>query len=180
MIVERRLSRTAVRDLGLVLSGAGLTALAAQISIPAVPVPFTLQTFSVTLCGLALGARRGAASQVAYLAAGAAGLPVFAEGKGSFVWLFGMTGGYLWAFIPAAALLGLLADRNLARRPLPLLGGLLSAHALILALGAAWLSLAVGLEKAWLGGILPFIAGAAIKSVAAAGIFTADKAIRRD
>src|ERR671922_1792223 len=57
-----------------------LTAIAAQVSIPLpfTPVPFTLQPMIVLLGGAALGARLGSASQVLYLLAGAAGLPVFA------------------------------------------------------------------------------------------------------
>src|SRR5207244_2036340 len=60
-------------DLGLVAAGTLITAACAQVSVPWQPVPFTLQTLGVTLCGLRLGARRAAASQVAYVAAGAAG-----------------------------------------------------------------------------------------------------------
>jgi biotin transport system substrate-specific component len=170
VIAERRLSQTAVRDLGLVLGGALLTALASQVSIPTQPVPITLQTLAVTVCGLTLGARRGAASQVAYLLAGAAGLPVFAEGKFGPQWLFGMTGGYLWAFVAAAAFLGWIADRGWARRALPLIGGLIGANALILFVGAAWLSLAIGTEAAWTGGVLPFVTGAVLKSLAAVAL----------
>lgn len=167
MIAERRLSRTATRDAALVLAGAGLTALASQIAVPTVPVPITLQTMAVTVCGLTLGARRAAASQVAYLLMGAAGLPVFAEGKFGVQWLFGLTGGYLWSFIAAAALLGWIADRGWAKRPLPVIAGMIGANALILTMGGAWLSLAIGLEKAWTAGVLPFLTGAAIKSAAA-------------
>src|SRR5689334_25432245 len=57
-----------------------LTAVAAQISIPLpfTPVPFTLQPMVVLLGAAALGPRLGLMSQVLYLAAGMAGLPVFA------------------------------------------------------------------------------------------------------
>ena len=57
-----------------------LTAAAAQISVPLpfTDVPLTFQPMVVLLGGLALGSRLGFASQVLYLAAGVAGLPVFA------------------------------------------------------------------------------------------------------
>jgi biotin transport system substrate-specific component len=170
VIVERSLSRTLVRDSALVLAGAVVTALASQVAVPTVPVPITLQTLAVTACGLTLGMRRGAASQVTYLLMGAAGLPVFAEGKFGPQWLFGHTGGYLWAFIAAAALLGWIADRGWAKRPLALIGGMIGANALILLMGAGWLSLAIGLEKAWALGVLPFLIGAVIKSIAAIAV----------
>src|SRR5918993_5776875 len=63
-----------------VLMVTALTAAAAQVSIPLpfTPVPFTLQPMVVLLGGAALGPRLGLASQVLYLLAGVAGLPVFA------------------------------------------------------------------------------------------------------
>ena len=79
-----------------------LTAAAAQISVPLpfTPVPFTLQPMVVLLGGAALGPRLGHASQVLYLAAGLAGLPVFAASpllpQGA-ARLLGPTGGYLLA-----------------------------------------------------------------------------------
>ena len=87
---------------------AALLAVLSQISIPLpTGIPVTLQTFAVALCGFALGPGLGAAAVGVYLAFGAVGVPVFAGfsgGIGSFV---GMTGGYLWAFLPMAFLCGL-------------------------------------------------------------------------
>ena len=87
---------------------AALLAVLSQISIPLpTGIPVTLQTFAVALCGFALGPGLGAAAVGVYLALGAVGIPVFAGfsgGVGSFV---GMTGGYLWAFLPMAFLCGL-------------------------------------------------------------------------
>ncbi len=88
-----------------------LTAAAAQVSIPLpfTPVPFTLQPMIVLLGGAALGARLGMASQVLYLLAGLAGLPVFAAstvlppGMGR---LLGPTGGYLLSYPIAAFVAG--------------------------------------------------------------------------
>lgn len=83
-----------------------LTALGARIEIPHQPVPYTLQTLFVLLAGAFLGRRNGALSQVAYLAAGAAGLPVFAGGEVGIAKLVGPTGGYLLAFPAAGFLVG--------------------------------------------------------------------------
>lgn len=94
----------------MVVAGAfaALLAVLSQISIPLpTGIPVTLQTFAVALCGFALGPGLGAAAVGVYLALGAVGVPVFAGfsgGIGSFV---GMTGGYLWAFLPMAFLCGL-------------------------------------------------------------------------
>jgi biotin transport system substrate-specific component len=104
---------------GSVLSQAGwitvfaaLTALAAQVEVFHYPVPYTLQTLVVLLAGAFLGARNGAISQVAYLAAGALGAPLFSSFGFGFARLFGPTGGYLLAFPAAAALVGFLVLRH--------------------------------------------------------------------
>jgi biotin transport system substrate-specific component len=88
------------------------TGLAARLEIPHYPVPFTLQTMVVLLAGAFLGARNGALSQMAYLASGAAGLPVFAGGAFGFLQFVGPTGGYLLAFPLAAALVGYLLRKR--------------------------------------------------------------------
>ena len=73
-----------VRDAVLVLAGAGLTGLAAQVSvtISAIsPVPFTLQTLAVLVTGAALGSVRGLLSIGLYAIAGIAGVPWYADHK---------------------------------------------------------------------------------------------------
>src|SRR3954454_8054623 len=90
-----------------VLLLAALTSAAAQISIPLpfTPVPFTLQPMVVLLGGAALGARLGMAAQIVYLAAGLAGLPVFAASPilpQGVARLLGPTGGFLMSY-PFAA-----------------------------------------------------------------------------
>ena len=89
-----------VRDAALILCGALLTVLGAQISIhvPPSPVPITGQTLAVVLAGGALGARRGASSQLLYLVLGLF-LPVYSDGAQGFDVIWGATGGYIVGFI---------------------------------------------------------------------------------
>ncbi|MCK9425829.1 MAG: biotin transporter BioY [Ignavibacteriaceae bacterium] len=97
-----------------IFSFAFLTAIAAQITIPIKPVPFTLQTMTVVLAGATLGAKRGAYSQLLYLAAGAIGLPVFAvlpESGYGIARFFSTTGGFLLAFPLAAFATGALVQK---------------------------------------------------------------------
>ena len=75
-IVAKIVSRPHVADALWIFSFALLTAVAAQITIPVKPVPFTLQTMMVLLSGAFLGAKNGAYSQLAYLALGVLGFPV--------------------------------------------------------------------------------------------------------
>ena len=106
-----------LRDVALIVGVAALTALGAQIAftIPGYPVPWTFQTFGVLLGGAALGAFRGFASMIVYLAAGAVGIGVFAGGtSGLEADAGGLTPtiGYLIGFAVAAALVGRLAERQ--------------------------------------------------------------------
>lgn len=141
-----------------------LTALGARIAVPlpGTPVPFTFQVVAVLLAGWMLGPRLGAASQAAYLAAGAAGLPVFAAG-GGLAYLLGPTGGYLLAYPLAAALVGLACTRESGwvRQS----AGLVGAIAVIHAGGAGWLAVVAGHEAAVTAGVLPFLGVDGIKAL---------------
>src|SRR6266567_7188668 len=123
-----------------------LTVALAQIRIqfPGMPVPLTGQTFGVLLSGAVLGSRRAFSSQALYLFAGAMGLPVFAGGGFSFAYLLGPTGGYLWSFPLAAALMGWLVEHGAGRRPRLLAPSLIGCDTLILASGALWLHFIFG------------------------------------
>jgi len=160
---------SATKDLLWVLGFSLLTALLAQIRIPLPfsPVPLTGQTFAVLLSGAMLGCRRAFLSQALYLAAGATGLPVFAGGASSFAHLLGPTGGYLWTFPVAAALLGWLVERGASRSSWKLAGGLVLSDVVILTFGVLWLHALYHLpfSQAWLWGFYPFLVGDILKVV---------------
>ena len=103
--------RTFAYNCFLILGGAFLIALCAHIKIPLFPVPVTGQTFAILMIAALFGARRGCLSVCAYLAAGAAGLPVFAASPSGIPAFAGPTGGYLVGFVFAAYLVGTLAER---------------------------------------------------------------------
>ena len=150
-----------------------LIAVSAQVVVPMSPVPMTMQTFAVLLAGVMLGPRAGAGAVLLYLAAGAAGLPVFSEGGSGLDALSGPTAGYLWSFPIAAGLAGWIARKG-RLRPWPLGVALLWAlHLLILTLGAAWLARFIGAEAAVRDGVLPFLIGAGVKSALVVGVASA-------
>ncbi len=149
-----------------IAGGALATALSTHVRIvlPFTPVPITLQTMVVLLCGAILGAGGGALSQIVFLALGTAGVATFAGGS-----LLGVTGGYLIGFVIAAALVGAVARRT--ESALAVGATMLGASLLILGLGAAWLAQVngLGVREALMVGVVPFLAGDAVKAAGALG-----------
>lgn len=163
---------TLARDIGLVIGGAVLVGLAAQVAlpIPGSPVPVSGQTFGVLLAGAALGWRRGIASMLVYLLAGVAGVPWFADhGHGIGFPTFG----YILGFVVAAGVVGALAGRGGDRTPLRTIATMALGTLLIYALGAPYLmaDLHLSLATAIREGVTPFLIGDAIKVALAAGLF---------
>jgi biotin transport system substrate-specific component len=140
---------TRLRTLALVVGGAALTAVAAQIAIPIPPspVPVTAQTLAVLLAGAALGARRGAASQALYLLAGLF-LPVYSDGGQGLSHVWGATGGYLVGFVLAAYVIGLLAERGADRRVLSAFAIFVAGQVIVFGIGVPWLMVATGMDLA--------------------------------
>lgn len=168
-------SRTSVLvGLALIVLFANFIALTARLAIPLPfsPVDVTGETLAVLLTGLALGPRRGMASVMVFLGEGAVGLPVFQGGTGGPAMLVGPTGGYLWGFVLAAGLVGVLAERGATHRTWTLLLAMVLGNLVIYLVGAVWLSrlLPGGVPSAVTAGIIPFLPGDAVKCLLAAGI----------
>jgi biotin transport system substrate-specific component len=164
-------SHSLLRDGVLIVGASAFIALCAQVAIPLpwTPVPVTGQTFGVLLAGVLLGSRRGSLACLAYLAEGAAGLPVFAGGMGGLFAFLGPTAGYLAAFPLAAYLVGLLAERGMDRKPQTALLAMLVGSLLILLLGSLRLSVFVGdMTVGFAKGFAPFLVGDLTKAVFAA------------
>ena len=157
-----------------------LTAVAAQVSIPLpfTPVPFTLQPMVVLVGGAALGARLGMASQVLYLMAGIAGLPVFAASAvlpQGFLRLLGPTGGFLMAYPIAAFVAGWLGERGFDRRYLTSVLAMAAGLTFVFAFGIVWFAFfafpaPVGLSKALHLALYPFIGVDILKILLAATV----------
>jgi len=155
-------------DAALVVVFSAFVALTAQVEIPLRPVPITLQTLGVLFTGAVLGSRRGAVALLLYLAEGAVGLPVFAGGASGVAYMLGPTGGYLVGFVPAAAVVGWLAEHGWDRRPLWTALAMVIGNLVIYALGVTWLAVLLGdLRIALVQGALIFIIGDLIKLVIA-------------
>jgi len=146
----------------------GLIALGSWISIPCIPVPFTLQTLFVLLAG-AVMKRRAVIPVAGFILLGTLGLPLFHNGMAGPGVLLGPTGGYLIGFVLASLVVGLAYERP--SRYLHF-GGIVAGTAIIWLSGMAWLicSTGMGLVPAFTAGVLPFIIGDLIKAGAAYAI----------
>ena len=162
------------RSVALVVGGAAFVGLTAQVAIPLpfTPVPLSLQTFSVLLVGAVLGSRRGVASMALYLLAGVAGVPWFSQHQSG--WAFASFG-YVVGFVLAAWLVGRLAERGADRTVASTAGLMVLGNLAIYACGVSGLMVVtgMGLERALLAGVVPFLIGDAIKVALAAGLLPA-------
>ncbi|MGD3107239.1 biotin transporter BioY [Streptomyces sp. YGL11-2] len=167
-------TRARVRDAALVVGGAALTGVAAQIAvpIPGSPVPVTGQTFAALLVGASLGAGRGLLSLALYAIAGVAGMPWFAGGASG---AGGATFGYVLGMLLAATAVGALARRGGDRGVLRTAGTMAAGNALIYATGVPFLAFSTGmpLGKAVAVGMVPFLLGDALKIALAMGALPA-------
>ncbi|MGD0911037.1 MAG: biotin transporter BioY [Terracidiphilus sp.] len=164
-----------LRRSGIVLAGSAFAALCAHLSLPLffTPVPLSLAPFAVLVLGLVLSPRMAAATFAAYLAEGAAGLPVFSPSpvSGGLAHLFGPTGGYLLAYPLAAALISFLF-RRVGRGYISAFACAAAGDLLILTCGALWLAAFthIAVMQATALAVLPFLAGDALKIAAAAAV----------
>jgi biotin transport system substrate-specific component len=171
------------RRVFLLLVGAAAVAVGSRWSIP-MPgtfIPQSAQTLAVLLVGAGLGSVNGGLAILVYLAAGALGLPVFADGGRGWTHLVGPTAGYLVGFVCAAVVVGLAVERKVGHRALALLLVMLSAHAIILGMGWMRLSWVLGVSRAFETGVSPFVLGGVVKAALAAAatlVFVKMRALR--
>lgn len=165
---------TWAKRIALVVAGTALIAIAAQVRVPFYPVPMTLQTLAVLAIGLAYGPRLGMATVGAYLAQGAAGLPVFTGAMNGAAFV-GPTAGFLVGFVAMAGIAGIAAGRGVAAMAAAAVAG----SVILYLFGLAWpfaVAGLLGVEAGWAsmepGALLrafmtPFLLGDAVKAAIA-------------
>lgn len=165
--------QTLAHNLMRVAAGVALLTISSKIQVPFWPVPMTLQVAAIMVIASTFGLRLGTSTMLGYLAAGAAGLPVFAgtpeKGIG-LAYMIGGTGGYLAGFLVATIIVGFVADRfsKIAIVPAMFLG-----LAAIYALGLAWLAQFAPEGKLLAWGFTPFIVSDLVKIALAAVVVLA-------
>ncbi|MDR1815995.1 MAG: biotin transporter BioY [Clostridiales Family XIII bacterium] len=149
-----------------------------QVPLPFTPVPINLALLSVLICGGVLGAKKGAIAMVVYILLGAVGVPMFSGFTGGIGILTGPTGGYIIGYLPAAVIMGLMAQwapktgsaavktgKGIAAS----LAKGVPAVAACYALGTIWfmISTGTGFAESLLMCVIPFIPGDVLKIIAA-------------
>jgi biotin transport system substrate-specific component len=160
-------------DALIVIGSSILIGLFAHISIPLpfTPVPISMQPHVVLLLAALLGSKRGALATIAFVAQGAIGMPVFAGGKAGILALVGPTGGYILGYIAAAYIVGYLVENLKGKKISSVFFSMATGNFVIYLFGMAWLSTFVGVNKAFVLGVLPFLLGDLFKLVIAAKAF---------
>ena len=172
---EKGAARLATQ-IGLALLGTLVLTLSAKTKVVLGPVDMSLQTLAIFLIAASFGMRLGVATLLLYMAQGAMGFPVFQSTpeKGiGIAYMLGSTGGFLVGFVVMAAIVGWAADRFWDRNPFKLLGAMLVAEVVMMAMGYSWLAMLIGAEKAWQFGVAPFIVPDLIKVVLASALVPA-------
>ena len=166
--------RFSTRDLILAGLFSGLMIVGANLRIQFPLVPLTFQPFFAVLAGMLLGSTLGLLSQIAYLALGLVGLPVFAGGSAGILYVLKPTFGFLLGFALSAWLAGLMIGtrakpgfpRILASAAIGLFSIYLLGILYMYAIQAVYLSKPVSLPDI-IKGMLPFFLKDAVLFVAA-------------
>ena len=166
----------------LALAGIALITASAKIQVPFWPVPMTLQTLAIMTVFATFGMRLGLATILGYLAAGFAGLPVFAGPIAGPLYFAGPTAGFLAGFVIAAVIVGYAADNGWSKSAIKMFGVMLIADIAIFALGFAWLGFmyvsqktgtTLGAATAFKVGVQPYIIADLVKMALASGLVAA-------
>ena len=170
-------SKLTTRDLVLIALFAAMTAVGAFMNIPTPTVPFSMQFFFCAYAGALLGAKRGALSQLLYVAVGLSGIPVFARG-GGIGYVLQPSFGFLLGFIVCAYGIGWVLERFDSTRMSVMLAAIFSGMLLMYAVGVPYLYFIVNamaapgseisFRTALAWGFTPFILLDSIKAIIAA------------
>ncbi len=152
------MARTNTKNLILTAMMTAVTAVSAIISVPLPfsPVPVSLATLAVLICGGLLGPKYGAIAQAVYLLLGCVGAPVFHNFTSGLGIVMGPTGGFLAGYILMAFTFGLLLNKF--GRRLSILYALIATLACYIP-GLIWFMIVTGsgLTAAISMAVLPFI-----------------------
>lgn len=139
------------------------------IPLPFSPVPLTAQTLMVNLIAFLLSPLQAVITIVVYLLLGLVGLPVFSGGMGGPGKLFGPTGGYLFSWIFAVAVISWLKGKtyNIVRYSA---SAVFAGMVIIYGVGSIYMKITTGMSwsAVFAAAVLPFIPLDVVKCIFAA------------
>jgi biotin transport system substrate-specific component len=144
-------------NVSMVLLGALLIALAAQISIPLRPVSMTLLDMAAFFCAMAFGPRLAGLMIVSYYILGSLGAPIFENEQSGIKLLLGFNLGYYVGLVPSAMLTGYLVQHGWGRHIITSFLAAAIGMSIFMFFGAAAIAMHYGWWFAWTYGISPFI-----------------------
>lgn len=149
------------------------------LMLPIIAIPITAQSMGPMLAGGILGAKRGALSMLLFAALVAIGLPLLSGGRGGLAPFVGPWSGFIYGWIAAAFVTGLLTERFWQRISfvsafaISVVGGI----GVVYAIGVPWFAVMSGLNvvDAFVASAIAFIPGDLVKAGIAAAVIAAVK-----
>lgn len=141
-----------------------------SLPIPISPVPVTLTNLVLYVSVFILTWKQAALSYFIYLLLGIVGLPVFSGFTGGLAKVAGPTGGYLAGFIFLIIISGIFVEKSSGKfRHVFYTVGILLGTTITYLFGTIWLAVQMNLTfpQALAAGVLPYLAGDAVKIVIA-------------
>lgn len=142
---------------------AALMAVVSPFSIKIGPIPLSFATLIVMLTSFVLGNKDGAIVVFVYILLALFGIPVLSGFKSGAAALFGMTGGYIFGYLPLAFLSSYFGYDNWKNKML----GMLLGTIVLYTFGTIWFMVYThtALCPSLLACVLPFLPGDFIKMV---------------
>jgi len=164
-MLEKNCNHTILKTICKIVIASLLIALSAQFVVPIGLIPVTMQNFCVIALAYILGPNLAVAAVLAYIAEGAAGLPVFSAASSGMARLLGPSAGFIWGFVLLAYLAGHLSQLKYRLNFAYVF--FTSSMILIVHYGSGLMVLSqyLGLNQAFNVGLKPFIVGDLLKII---------------
>lgn len=164
--ITRLESKSFLKDLIIGITASFILSLSAPFTfhLPFTVVPLTLQVHVLLILSALLGSRRATIMVISYLCQGAMGMPVFAGGAFGIANLIGPRGGYLLGYLVSANLVGRLQEMSNSKA-ISLFSNMAIGNLVIYGCGVLWLQQFIGVPKAFMLGLVPFVVGDFLKLV---------------
>ncbi|NGX63962.1 MAG: Biotin transporter BioY [Candidatus Anoxychlamydiales bacterium] len=172
--IAKRIEIEAFKDVCLVILAAFFIGMFAKIYIPLffTPVPLILQNSIAITYGSFLGSKKGSISVLLFILLGIFGLPFFSNGDFGMQTILSVRGGYILSYALACFIVGKLLEKREDSSQKYIGFTVLLGHLTVLFGGFLWFSFFVGLKKAFLLGVVPFIATDVLKSIVITKLIT--------